>query len=91
MAGNALEAFIPRAIRPAGCEFIHQTCHILHVFDQINLLAAIEKAAPLRIKPDQRHFRLLIAPRFGEDAAQHARHGQDGGAHIEAETPAPIG
>ena len=91
MAGDALEAFIPRAIRPTRCEFIHQPCHILHVFDQINLLAAIKKATPLWIKPDQRHFLLLIAPRFGEDAAQHARHGQDGGAHIKAEIPAPIG
>ena len=91
MAGDALEAFIPRAVRPTGCEFIHQPCHILHVLDQINLLAAIKKAAPLRIKPDQRHFLLLVAPRLGEDAAQHARYGQDGGAHIKAEIPAPIG
>ena len=91
MAGDALEAFITRAIWPARCEGIHGPRHVLHVFDQINLLATIKKATPLRIKPDQRHFLLLIAPGFGEDAAQHARYGQDGGAHIETESPAPIG
>ena len=91
MAGDALEAFIARAIRPARREGIHGTRHVLDVFDQINLLAAIKKAAPLRIKPDQRHFLLLIAPRFSENATQHARHGQDGGAHVKAEIPAPIG
>ena len=75
----------PRPGRCPGAKRVHRRGHGVHVLDQVDPRAVVEEAAPLRVEPDQRQVLRLVAPGLGEDAAQHARHGQDGRPHVEAE------
>ena len=57
----------------------------LGVLGQVEHGAVVEEAAPLRVQPAQIQRCVQVAPRLGEDAAEHGGHGQDGRAHVEPE------
>ena len=82
-----LEALV--AFAQAGRDGVHVRRHGVDVTDQIGLGAILEEAAPLWLQLDERQIGRQIAARLGEDATQHARHGQDGRAHVEAEVATP--
>ena len=76
------------ALAQAGRDGVHVRRHGVDVTDQIGLTAILEEAAPLRLQLDQRQICRQVAACLGEDAAEYARHGQDGRAHVEAEVAA---
>ena len=59
--------------------------HRVDVFAQVEGRAVVEEAAPLRVEADQVEVVLEPPPGLGEDAREHARHGEDGRPHVEAE------
>ena len=79
------EAAVAVAHPPAGREGVERVGHGAHVLAQVQHGAILEEAAPLRVEAHQRHRAVQVAPGFGEDAAQHAGHGQDRRPHVEAE------
>ena len=60
--------------------------HGVDVFDQVEHIAVVEEAAPLRVEPHQVELARDVDAGFGEHALQDARHGEDGGAHVEPKT-----
>ena len=88
---HLLEAAVAGALAAAGGEGIHGPRHRGDIADQVDVGLVLEEAAPLRLKPDQRQVLRLVPPGLRVDAAQHARHRQDGRTHVEAEGTRPIG
>ena len=80
-----LEAAVAVADAAARREAVHAVRHRLDVLGEVDLRAVVEEAAPLRIEAAQvERFRHVPAG-LGEDALEHARHGEDGRPHVEAE------
>ncbi len=59
--------------------------HVARVVAQVDRLAVLEKAAPLRVQPHHGNVVFEAFAGFFKHAAQHGGLDQDGRAHVEAE------
>ena len=82
--GNSAWSAWNRAASAADLEW-QKKRGLLGFFLEVQNGSVLEKAPPLRIQPNQLELLVDGTAGFGENALQHARHGQDRRTHVKSE------